>query len=167
MSDITSALLQAYYDRFTTEENGQLSYIRSHEIVQGALTSYTSQYGILPLALIEWGGHVLTPDSFEGSYRSDRKEYTITIYGFVEAYDENYGVMGNTPLDYKGTVNLSQDFETIFNRETFGISQACICTQNIPTTLALPYLLGDQQAYWFYGVALTFKHLWIDRRVAS
>jgi hypothetical protein len=117
------------------------------------------------MALIEWGGHTLTPDCFENTYRSDKKVYTINLYGFVEAYDENYGVMGSEDLRYKGSVNLSQDFETIFNREDFGLSQACICTQNIPVTLALPNLLGGGQGYWFYGVQLTFNHLWVDRRL--
>lgn len=165
MSDITGVLLQAYYDKFTVERATRLSYLQSHEIVQGNLSAYTSQYGTIPMALIEWDGHTLTPACFENTYRSDKKEYTITLYGFVEAYDENYGVTGNADLGYKGIVNLSQDLETIFNRETFGLSQACLCTQNIPTTLALPNLLGDGQGYWFHGCQLTFKHLWIDRRL--
>ena len=74
-------------------------------------------------------------------------------------------MIGDDDLGYKGIVDVSQDLETIFNREDFGISQACVCTQNIPVTIALPNLMGDGQAYWFHGVQLTFVHQWIDRRL--
>ena len=167
MSDITKSLLQAYYDDIETEKSSTLSYLVHHEIVQQPLASFTSYHGNLPMILIEWGGNQMEPDSMEGSCRSDKKVYTINLYGLIEDYDENYGVVGNTTTGYTGTVDVGEDLETLYNRETFDLSQAAIMTQVVPVTLALPQLLADQPgAYWFHGVQCTIEHDWIDRRLS-
>jgi hypothetical protein len=166
MSDINKSLLQAYYDSITTYRASTLSYLTHHEIVQGPLAAFSSHYGTLPMVLIEWAGYSLEPDSMEGSCRSDRKVYTVNLYGLVEDYDENYGVVGNTVSGFVGTLDLTEDLETLYNRNTLSLSQGCVLTQVQPVTLALPYLLSDQQSYWFHGVQLTLEHDWIDRRIA-
>jgi hypothetical protein len=165
VSDITKSLLQAYYDRLTIERLTTLSYLAHHEIVQPPLSSRSTWHSALPCVFIQIGNVALTPACFEGTYRSDLKRYQIVLSGFVEFYDENYGAMGKTTL-YKGTIDLATALETIFNRETFGLSQACLLQGISYTKISLPQFEGAIDTGSFvHSCELTFEHLWMDNRL--
>lgn len=165
MSDITKLLLQAYYDRLTTARLTTLNYVMHHEIVQPPLSSPSSWHAALPCVFVQVGNVALTPACFEGTYKSDLKRYQIMLSGFVEYYDENYGAMGKTTL-YKGAIDLATDLETIFNRETFSLSQACLLQNISYSKLSLPQFEGTTDTGSFvHSCELTFEHLWMDNRL--
>jgi len=164
MSDITKALLQAYYDRISAERQTTLSYLVHHEIVQPPLSLQSSWHGNLPCVLIQIGSVTFTPACFSGDYKSDIKHYSMSLSGFVEYYNENYGAMGKTAL-YKGAIDLATGLEAIFNRETFDISQACLLQNISYSQLSLPQFAGAGVGNFVHSCVLTFDHVWIDNRL--
>jgi hypothetical protein len=167
VSDITKSLLQAYYDKITTERLTTLNYLVHHEIVQPPLSVRSSWHTALPCVLIQIGNVTLTPACLEGVYKADTKHYQVILSGFVEYYDENYGAMGKSSLNYKGAIDIATDLETIFNRQTFSLSQACLLQNISYSKMSLPQFMGDgDPGNFVHSCELTFDHLWMDLRLS-
>jgi hypothetical protein len=163
MSDILKSLLQAYWDAITVAKATTLSMVIHHEVSQAPLFLSSTWHAHLPAVLIQAESYTLTPDSFEGSYRSDLKVYTIKLSGYVEYYDENFGIAGATvPTVSSAVLDLAAALETVFNRQTFGLSQACVLTG---VSFSSGLQTGTSEGTAILMCELTFAHTWIDRRL--
>ncbi len=162
MSDILKDLLKAYYDRIDAEKQDTLSYIRHHAIVAPPLPDLSLWYGELPVVLIQAGSVSLTPSCFEGAYRSNIKHYTIVLTGALEYFDDHAALVGNSIFNTHGAVDLANDIETLFDRESFGLSQTCTLTSITYNQISLSQVPQDG---WIHTVDLVFDHLWMDRRL--
>jgi hypothetical protein len=159
MSDILKPLLQACSDKLDVERQSRLSYIARHIVTLSPISLTAEWESPLPLIVVYPIGVSLTPDSFEGTYRSDRKIYSIGMAAYVESYDGVYGVIGGSPLNYKSILDVMIDIEAIFNRETFGLSQACVMTS--------ASFSKEVMGLGINSCVMSFDHSWIDRRLGA
>jgi hypothetical protein len=158
MSDILGALLTAYKEDIERrmEAGGELSYLNACFLADpGAISQDWSTP--VPFCLIFPTGESLAPHAI-GPARSDLRLYQITISLFQEFEDETLGIVGKPSVGIKGIIDMKEDFDALYARQTFALSMSCLL-------MGINYnRLNAPQVRNLFQINLTFQHTWIDTR---
>lgn len=159
MADQAKTLLLAYKTAITNAmaAGEPLEYLQSVEIIDDPDTLPSDWAAPLPFVLIRWVSTDITPDSL-GAYRSNRKTYHIRLSALLEFYDDQESVIGNATAGTQGILDVAEDLEDLFDRNTLSTSTECLLT-NVSSE-QVPRFAGLHQVH------LDFEHLYYDRRTS-
>lgn len=156
--DILKDLLTAYLASIPTQRAaGKLLYLRSWYVIQSPESVPPDMSTETPCLLI-WPG-VVNAEIDCLPALSDEKTYNINLTVLREGYDdETLGMFGNSYT--VGILDMAAELETIYRRETFGLSETVRCARIDYTQRRIPPFLGKgiNQAH------LTFEHKHMDMR---
>ena len=159
--DILEDLLQAYLSDLATEAGagGDITWLKSWYSVRNPSVIPPTFQTRLPMILVYPSGDVpVEPDCLPG--KRDLKTYTITLSLFVETLGrDNAAFLWHNGSSYTNEVTTKiKTLESLYRRETFGLTAVCKTTSMSYITLAMPTYQGREidQGH------ITFEHLHQD-----